>query len=188
MLLGKSAGRRGINRHQGSSNSRQQNLGRIPNLGRLLDFSGGNPQMMTDMVANYSIFTNKICNPCGFHRTGKRSGGSDHIKKKLVNSDLTEINNYSPKRTLDLVLELVKNFHILILKPKFPKFSSPNTIGSHSRSLKNERNRREIVEIYNQDDVKKLEILNTVSDIEFIIQDHLLLRVSHELISYNLFE
>ena len=166
MLLGESEGRRGVNRHHpGESNNHHESIGRS-------FFGGRSRRITTEMVANYSVFANKMTNPCGFHRIVKRSKNS--VPSKSI-SNFAENSNPS-KRTVDLVFKLVNIFRDTFLGGG----GTPSLLTKLTSSVSDasERSRRETVEAISQLDVKKLELSNLVSGIEFIIQENLLLQVS----------
>jgi hypothetical protein len=168
MLFGKSEGRRGINRHHpGETNSQHENIGRRVSFGR-------RSRQITETVADYSVFKNKLASPCGFHQIMKRSLGSASFRN--ISTSFGKIN--PAKRTVDLVFKLVNIVRDSILGRasksgwEFP-FKNLLKKAATESSEKFDRSRRETVQIDNQLGVKKLEISNLISGIEFLNQAHI---------------
>ena len=164
MLFGKSEGRRGINRHHpGETNSQHENSGWRMGFGR-------RRSQITETVANYSDFKNKILSPCGFHRIMKRSEGS--VSFQNISNSIAKVN--PTKRTVDLVFKLVNVVRDSILsrgsKSKW-EFPFKNVLKKGSEKF--ERSRRQTININNQLGVQKLEISNLISGIEFLNQAHI---------------
>ena len=166
MLCGKSEGRRGVNRHYpGEENSQHENSRQQ---------FGRRSRQITNTVAEFSLFTNKLSSPCGFHRITKRSEGSDKLRN--ISKSIGSIN--PAKRTVDLVLKLVNVVRDSILGRgtqsgwEFP-FKKLLSKASTETSVKFDRSRRQIVESDNQLSVRKLEISNLISGIEFLNQAHI---------------